>query len=88
MIAPIGFLSDHVEILYDLDIEAQNLCDELGLNMVRAATVGCHPQFIEMIRELIEERLGLVEPRWLGTFGPSHDVCPVDCCPLGPTRAR
>jgi protoporphyrin/coproporphyrin ferrochelatase len=88
VIAPIGFLSDHIEILYDLDIEARNLCNELGINMVRAATVGCHPQFIEMIRELIAERLGLVQPRWLGTFGPSHDVCPADCCLLGPARAR
>jgi protoporphyrin/coproporphyrin ferrochelatase len=88
VIAPIGFLSDHIEILYDLDIEARDLCSELGINMVRAATVGSHPQFVEMIRELIEERLGAAPPRWLGTFGPSHDVCPADCCLPGPTRAR
>lgn len=88
LIAPIGFLSDHIEILYDLDIEARDLCNELGINMVRAATVGSHPQFVEMIRELIEERLGAAQPRWLGTFGPSHDVCPADCCLPSPTRAR
>ena len=43
VIVPIGFLSDHVEMLYDLDTEARDLCDELGINMVRAATVGSHP---------------------------------------------
>jgi ferrochelatase len=88
VIAPIGFLSDHIEIHYDLDIEARDVCSELGINMVRAATVGCHPQFVEMIRELIEERIGTAQPRWLGTFGPSHDVCPADCCLPSPTRAR
>jgi len=88
VIVPIGFLSDHVEILYDLDVEARRLCDELGINMVRAATVGSHPGFVEMIRELIQERLGTAQPRWLGTFGPSHDVCPADCCLPGPVRPR
>jgi ferrochelatase len=88
VIAPIGFLSDHIEILYDLDIEARDLCGKLGINMVRAATVGSHPHFVDMIRELIEERLGLAPPRWLGTLGPSHDECPVDCCLTGPVRPR
>ena len=57
VIVPIGFLSDHIEILYDLDTEARGLCEQFGLNMVRAATVGTHPQFVTMIRELIEERI-------------------------------
>ena len=53
VIAPIGFVSDHLEIIFDLDTEARELCAELGLNMVRAETVGTHPRFISMIRELI-----------------------------------
>ena len=80
VIVPIGFLSDHVEILYDLDTEARTVCDELGLNMVRAATLGGHPDFVRMIRELIEERTSGVPQRALGKFGPSHDVCAEDCC--------
>ncbi len=58
LIHPIGFLSDHMEVLYDLDEEARLLCEELGLNMVRARTVGTHPRFISMLRELIAERIG------------------------------
>jgi len=81
VIAPIGFLSDHIEILFDLDTEAQQLCDSLGIECARAATVGTHPTFIEMIGELIQERLDPQFPRRsLGTDGPSHDVCPADCC--------
>jgi protoporphyrin/coproporphyrin ferrochelatase len=83
VIHPIGFLSDHIEVLYDLDDEARLLCDELGLNMVRARTVGTHPRFISMLRELIAERIGIVSEasrRSLGRDGPSHDVCPESCC--------
>ena len=60
LIHPIGFLSDHMEVLYDLDEEARLLCEELGLNMVRARTVGTHPRFVSMLRELIAERMGIV----------------------------
>jgi ferrochelatase len=81
VVAPIGFVSDHMEIVYDLDTEAQSLCRELGLNMVRARTAGTHPAFIEMIRELIMERLDPEAPRRsLGTAGPRADVCATDCC--------
>lgn len=81
VIAPIGFLSDHIEILFDLDEQAQELCHELGMTMARAGTVGTHPRFIVMVRELIHERLSQNSPRRaLGGCGPSHDVCPVDCC--------
>jgi ferrochelatase len=87
IVAPIGFLSDHVEVLYDLDVEAQTVCGERGLNMVRAATVGTHPRFVRMIRELIDERLGRTNSRLaVGRFGPSHDVCPADCCLYSPSR--
>ena len=81
VIAPVGFLSDHMEVLFDLDEEALSVCSELGITMSRAATVGSHPLFVGMVRELIQERLGLVSVRRaIGAFGPSHDVCPADCC--------
>ena len=84
VVAPIGFVSDHMEIIYDLDTEAMALCRELGLHMIRAATAGTHPAFIEMIRELIMERIDLETPRRaLGPNGPRGDVCPSDCCSLG-----
>lgn len=87
VVAPIGFISDHMEVLYDLDLEAKQLCEQLGLLMVRAKTVGTHPRFVTMIRELIEERM-IENPLRLalGTFGPNHDVCPADCC-LPPQRS-
>ncbi len=82
VISPIGFISDHLEVLYDLDTEAAAVSAELGIHMERAATVGTHPDFLRMIRELILERIDSATPRLaLGMFGPSHDVCPIDCCP-------
>jgi ferrochelatase len=82
VLAPIGFVSDHMEVLYDLDTEAKQLSMRLLLPMTRAGTVGTHPQFIRMIRELITERTsGVAERAALGTMGPSHDVCPETCCP-------
>jgi ferrochelatase len=86
VVVPIGFLSDHIEVLYDLDVEAAGLCRSLGLNMLRAGTAGTHPAFVQMIRELVLERMGHADRRALGTCGPSHDVCPADCCPSGTTR--
>jgi len=83
VIAPIGFVSDHMEILFDLDTQARELCVELGLQMVRAETVGTHPRFIRMIRELICERMDQGQPRLaLGALGPRPDVCAVDCCAM------
>lgn len=89
VLAPVGFISDHMEVLYDLDTEAAALAAELGLNLLRAGTVGTDPAFVTMIRELIEERLwGDVDPPRpaLGERGPSHDVCPADCCRYEPRR--
>lgn len=85
VLAPIGFISDHMEVLYDLDVEARQLCDSLALPMVRAKTVGVHPKFIAMIHELIEERVtpGTAR-RALGSLGPRADVCAEDCCPAPP----
>jgi ferrochelatase len=84
IVVPIGFISDHLEVLFDLDVEAQNHARELGVNMIRVATVGTDPAFVAMIRELIEERLQEnPRRRFLGTLGASHDICPVNCCRLG-----
>ncbi len=79
---PIGFLSDHLEVLYDLDVEAREKSEKLGLNLVRAATVGTHPQFVTGLADLIEERLNPSSSRpALGALGAWPDVCPADCCP-------
>jgi ferrochelatase len=84
VIAPIGFLSDHMEVIYDLDTVARDVCRELGMNMVRAGTVGNHPEVVRMLRLLIEERLAATNPRLaLGQDGPARDACPDDCCPSG-----
>jgi len=75
VIAPIGFLSDHIEVLYDLDEQAGATAAELGLTMVRAATVGVHPLFVEMLGDLIEEQLTASPQRpAVGRFGPAPDV--------------
>jgi protoporphyrin/coproporphyrin ferrochelatase len=65
VIVPIGFLSDHMEVLYDLDTEARAICGELGVKMVRAGTVGTHPAMIEMIAEMMEQ---------------DHAPCAESCC--------
>lgn len=93
VVTPIGFLSDHMEVLFDLDEEARLVCESLGMPMARAATVGNHPEFIAMIRELIEERLGLrAQKAAIGQYPPNHDVCPQDCClypiPQRPTAGQ
>jgi ferrochelatase len=82
VLAPIGFISDHMEVLYDLDVEARQLCSELGLPMARAKTVQTHPDFIRMIRELILERINPAsERRAVGSLRPCPDVCADACCP-------
>jgi ferrochelatase len=90
VVAPISFISDHMEVLYDLDIEASQLCEELALPMARAKTVGVHPKFTAMIRELILERTEGAERRALGSLGPRQDVCAEDCCsaPQRPVRPQ
>jgi protoporphyrin/coproporphyrin ferrochelatase len=86
VVVPIGFISDHMEVLFDLDTEARAIADERGLHMVRAATVGVHPAFLEMIRELIRERMGSCPARAIGKYGPNHDVCEAGCCPAPARR--
>jgi protoporphyrin/coproporphyrin ferrochelatase len=88
VVSPLGFLSDHVEVLYDLDVEATEVAQELGLNLVRARTPGTHPDFVAMIRELIQERLDPeTTKRAVGRYGPSHDTCASTCCLPGTGRA-
>ncbi|MFH5805054.1 ferrochelatase [Alienimonas sp. DA493] len=82
VVAPIGFVSDHMEVLFDLDEEAKQKAEELGLAYRRAGTAGTHPRFVSMLVELIRERLGEVpEKRAVGEYRPNHDVCPKNCCP-------
>ena len=81
VVVPIGFVSDHMEVMFDLDTEAKELCEKLNVGFVRAPSVGTHPSFVRMIRELIEERINHSDTRAaIGELGPSHDVCPENCC--------
>ncbi len=81
VVVPIGFLAESMEVVYDLDVEVAGLCDELGVNMIRADVVANHPRFVRMIRELVIERLDPAAPRLtLGSDGPWPDECPADCC--------
>ncbi|MER7830707.1 ferrochelatase [Streptomyces sp. NPDC095602] len=91
VMVPIGFVSDHMEVLYDLDTEATAKAAELGLPVRRSATVGADPRFAAAIRELLLERAATergatVERCALGALGPSHDLCPVGCCPARAER--
>ncbi len=82
LVVPIGFVSDHMEVVYDLDTEARAAADARGLEMVRVPTVGVHPRFVAGIRELVQERLDPSRPRArLGTLEIRPDRCPADCCP-------
>lgn len=84
VVQPIGFISDHQEVIYDLDTQATETAATLNLNLVRAKTPGTHPQFVAMIRELILERLNDSSVRrFVGSRGAKEDFCPVDCCLLG-----
>lgn len=84
VVAPIGFISDHMEVIYDLDEEAKSVAHALGLGFHRALTVGAHPRFIRLLRDLITERMDPSRPRlFYGDRGPVHDVCPADCCLSG-----
>ena len=87
VVSPIGFVSDHLEVRYDLDIEARETAERIGLPFARAASAGTHPAFVAAIREAIAERLEPGSPkRALGRFGPSWDTCAPDCCRPGNGR--
>jgi len=86
VVAPIGFVSDHLEVRWDLDVEAAARARELGLGFTRAETVGVHPSFVAMIRELILERTAGAPRRALGPEGPAPDDCAPECCPAPAAR--
>ena len=71
VVAPIGFVSDHMEVVYDLDVETRRVAEQIGMNLARARTAGTHPAFVRMIRELMLERLNDVVPK---------NICAPDCC--------
>jgi ferrochelatase len=86
VVVPIGFVSDHMEVIYDLDIEASATAEKAGVEFARASTAGLDPRFVAMVRDLLLERAAAergLEPRRLsvGSLGPSWDLCPVGCCP-------
>jgi protoporphyrin/coproporphyrin ferrochelatase len=81
VVAPTGFVADHIEVVWDLDTEAARTAAGLGLHYVRAATAGTHPAFVTAIRELVLERLTGTEPKTLGSLGVCGVDCPSTCCP-------
>lgn len=82
VVVPIGFLTDHMEVLFDLDVEARAVAAEHGIHLSRAGTVGPDPAIAQMVVELVQERLTPSAPRVaLGRRGPAADWCPSDCCP-------
>jgi ferrochelatase len=85
VVSPIGFVSDHLEVLWDLDNEARDTARDLGLGYARAATPGTDPRFVTMIRELVCERTAGDARERLGTL-PAWDVCPANCCPAPQRR--
>ncbi|MGH3736967.1 MAG: ferrochelatase [Micromonosporaceae bacterium] len=81
LVSPIGFTSDHLEVVWDLDHEAADTAKRLGLGFARAATPGTDPRFVTMVRELVTERLDPAVPRRALGAVPTWDVCPLGCCP-------
>ena len=85
VLAPIGFVSDHMEVVFDLDTEAAETAAELRLTLERAATAGTHPAFVAVVADLLLERAALERGQTptrsaASPLGPSHDVCPAGCC--------
>ncbi len=84
VVAPIGFVSDHVEVLYDLDIEARAVAEGLGITLTRAATAGTHPCFLLMVADLVRERLTVQTRRKaVGAYDAWPDDCAESCCAAG-----
>jgi ferrochelatase len=83
VIVPAGFVSDHMEVIYDLDVAAAHTAQRLGLPMARAATPGTDPRYVAMISELVAERLHGAPRRALGGMAARPDLCPAGCCQAG-----
>ncbi|MFD6856809.1 ferrochelatase [Rhodococcus sp. NPDC060090] len=93
IVVPVGFVSDHLEVVWDLDTEARDRAAELGMGFARAGTAGTDPRFASLVRELVGEHLGTMTPRRLGTepqfgVGCNGRLCAVRCCepPARPSR--
>jgi protoporphyrin/coproporphyrin ferrochelatase len=86
VVVPVGFVSDHMEVKFDLDLEAAETARRLGLSFARAATPGTDPRFVSMITDLVCERLDGTVPLALGALGPGPDACPAGCCGNAPAR--
>ena len=85
LVVPLGFVSDHMEVLVDLDTKARATAARAGITMVRARTVGTHPLFVEALVDLVEETAGLRTDRpAVGRLGPRPDTCASGCCALEP----
>ncbi len=87
VLVPVGFTSDHVEVVYDLDVQARERVGHLeGFELRRAATVGTDPDFVAMLADLVRERIAA--PVELADHGclATHDRCPIGCCPPPPRR--
>ncbi len=82
VVVPHGFVSDHMEVKYDLDVEAQATAEKLGIRLERAAAPGTHPAFVAMVRDLVSERAEGRPPRGLGAIERSCHDDPADCCQL------
>ncbi len=81
VIVPIGFISDHVEIIWDLDHEAKEIAANYGLRFIRVSTPGVAKDFIEGIADLVAERVVGAKKKALSGLGPWPDFCPKGCCP-------
>jgi ferrochelatase len=90
VVHPLGFISDHMEVLFDLDVEAASAAADAGMAMTRSPSVGTHPLFVSMVSELVIERLVPgSRRRALGRMAPRPDFCPDDCCvPAAAHRGR
>jgi protoporphyrin/coproporphyrin ferrochelatase len=91
VVVPVGFVSDHMEVVHDLDVEAAQTAASLGLPFARAKAPGPTPRFAKMVSELVTERLSGAEPKALGSFGLGAFAggaggCPSDCCRYAPRR--
>lgn len=87
VVSPIGFISDHLEVVWDLDTEAATTAKRLGLGFARAATAATDPRFVAMVRRLVVERLTGSGPRDRLGATEVWDTCPTHCCPA-PRRDR
>lgn len=96
VLVPVGFVSDHMEVVHDLDVEAAQTAASLGLPLARAKAPGPTPRFARLVSELVAERLSGAQPQALGSLGPrayagagpagGEHTCPADCCRYAPGR--